>query len=39
VAQLLGETTEQAVHWLISAMMLCCDPLAIGLTAAASVCW
>jgi hypothetical protein len=36
VAQLLGSTTEQAMRWLILAMVLCCDPLAIALTAAAS---
>ncbi len=36
VAQLLGSTTEQAIRWLILAMVLCCDPLAIALTAAAS---
>jgi hypothetical protein len=36
VAQLLGGTTEQAIRWLILAMVLCCDPLAIALTAAAS---
>jgi hypothetical protein len=36
VAQLLGSTTEQALRWLILAMVLCCDPLAIALTAAAS---
>ncbi len=36
VAQLLGGTTEQAIRWLILAMVLCCNPLAIALTAAAS---
>jgi hypothetical protein len=36
VAQLLGGTTQQAIRWLILAMVLCCDPLAIALTAAAS---
>jgi len=36
VARLLGGTTEQAIRWLILAMVLCCDPLAIALTAAAS---
>jgi hypothetical protein len=36
VAQLLGGTTEQAIRWLILAMVLTCDPLAIALTAAAS---
>jgi hypothetical protein len=32
VAQLLGRTTEQAIRWLILAIVLCCDPLAIALT-------
>jgi hypothetical protein len=32
VAQLLGGTTEQAIRWLILAIVLCCDPLAIALT-------
>jgi hypothetical protein len=27
VAQLLGGTTEQAIRWLILAMVLCCDQL------------
>jgi hypothetical protein len=36
VAQLLGGTTEQAIRWLMTAMVPCCDPLAIALTAAAS---
>jgi hypothetical protein len=36
VAQLLGGTTEQAIRWLILAIVLCCDPLAIALTGAAS---
>jgi hypothetical protein len=36
VAQLLGGTTELAIRWLILAMVLCCDPLAIALTPAAS---
>jgi ABC-type transporter Mla subunit MlaD len=36
MAQLLGGSTEQAIRWLILAMVLCCDPLAIALTAAAS---
>jgi hypothetical protein len=36
VAQLLGGTTEQAIRWLILAMVPCCDPLAIALTAMAS---
>jgi hypothetical protein len=35
VAQLLGGTTKQAIRWLILPMVLCCDPLAIALTAAA----
>jgi hypothetical protein len=35
VAQILGGTTE-AIRWLILAMVLCCDPLAIALAAAAS---
>ena len=33
---LTGLKTEQAMRWLILAMVLCCDPLAIALTAAAS---
>jgi hypothetical protein len=33
---LTGLKTEQAIRWLILAMVLCCDPLAIALTAAAS---
>jgi hypothetical protein len=36
VAQLLGGTTEQPIRWLILVIVLCCDPLAIALTAAAS---
>jgi hypothetical protein len=28
---------EAAIRWLIALMVLCCDPLAIALTAAASV--
>jgi hypothetical protein len=36
MGQLLGLATEQAIRWLILAMVLCCDPLAIALTAAAS---
>jgi hypothetical protein len=28
--------SEQAIRWLIALMVLCCDPLAIALTAAAS---
>jgi hypothetical protein len=38
VAELLGVAadSEQAIRWLIALMVLCCDPLAIALTAAAS---
>jgi hypothetical protein len=38
VAELIGTDTdsEQAIRWLIALMVLCCDPLAIALTAAAS---
>jgi hypothetical protein len=38
VAELVGADTdgERAVRWLILMMVLCCDPLAIALTAAAS---
>jgi hypothetical protein len=38
VAELLGIDTdsEKAIRWLIALMVLCCDPLAISLTAAAS---
>jgi hypothetical protein len=36
VAELLVGTTEQAIRWLILAMVPCCDPLAVALTAAAS---
>ena len=38
VAELIGSGTdsEQAIRWLIALMVLCCDPLAIALTAAAS---
>jgi hypothetical protein len=38
VAELIGADTdsEQAIRWLIALMVLCCDPLAIALTAAAS---
>jgi hypothetical protein len=38
VAELLGSDTdsERAIRWLIALMVLCCDPLAIALTAAAS---
>jgi hypothetical protein len=38
VAELLGVDTdlERAIRWLIALIVLCCDPLAIALTAAAS---
>jgi hypothetical protein len=38
VAELLGVDTdsERAIRWLIALMVLCCDPLAIALTAAAA---
>ncbi len=38
VAEMLGVGTdsERAIRWLIGLMVLCCDPLAIALTAAAS---
>jgi hypothetical protein len=38
VAELLGIDTdnEKAIRWPIALMVLCCDPLAIALTAAAS---
>jgi hypothetical protein len=38
VAEMLGIGTdsERAIRWLIALMVLCCDPLAIALTAAAS---
>jgi hypothetical protein len=38
VAELIGASTdsERAIRWLIALMVLCCDPLAISLTAAAS---
>ena len=38
VAEMVGASTdsEQAIRWLILAMVLCADPLAIALTAAAS---
>jgi hypothetical protein len=41
VAKLLGADTdsERAIRWLIALMVLCCDPLAIALTAAASARW
>jgi hypothetical protein len=39
VAELIGADTdgERAIRWLIALMVICCDPLAIALTAAASV--
>jgi hypothetical protein len=39
VAELIGTDadSERAIRWLIALMVLCCDPLAIALTAAASV--
>jgi hypothetical protein len=38
VAELIGADTdsERAIRWLILMMVLCCDPLAIALAAAAS---
>ena len=38
VAELIGADTdsERAIRWLIALMVLCCDPLAIALTTAAS---
>ncbi len=38
VAELIGANTdsERAIRWLTALMVLCCDPLAIALTAAAS---
>jgi hypothetical protein len=38
VAELVGADTdsERAIRWLIALMVLCCDPLAIALTAAVS---
>jgi len=38
VAELVGADTdsERAIRWLIALMVLCCDPLAIAFTAAAS---
>jgi hypothetical protein len=38
VAELLGVDTdsERAIRWLIALMVLCCDPLAIALAAAAA---
>ena len=40
VAELVGARTdsERAIQWLIPLMVLCCDPLAIALTAAACQC-
>jgi hypothetical protein len=37
-AELLGADTdsERAIRWLIALMVMCCDPLAIALTGAAS---
>jgi hypothetical protein len=38
VAELVGagHDDERAIRWLIALMVLCCDPLAVALTAAAS---
>ena len=38
VAELVGANTnsERAIRWLIALMVLCCDPLAIALTASAA---
>ena len=39
VAELLGfdnADRERAIRWLIALMVMCCDPLAIALTAAVS---
>ncbi len=38
LAELIGTDMdgERAIRWLIALMVLCCDPLAIALTAAAS---
>jgi hypothetical protein len=38
VAEFIGTSTdsEKAIRWLIALMVLCCAPLAIALTAAAS---
>jgi hypothetical protein len=36
VAQLVGATTDQAIRWLIGLIVLCADPTAIALTAAAA---
>jgi len=35
-AQLLGLRSDDAIRWFIALMVLCCDPLAIALTAAAA---
>jgi len=39
MAELLGieADSERAIRWLITLMVCCCDPLAIALTAAASL--
>ena len=39
LAEVIGTNAdrEQSVRWLILMMVLCCDPLAIALTAATSV--
>ena len=36
VAELAGADSERAIRWLVVLMLMCCDPLAIALTAAAS---
>jgi hypothetical protein len=38
VAELVGASvdSERVIRWLIALMVLCCDPLAVSLTAAAS---
>jgi hypothetical protein len=38
VAELVGADadSERAIRWLVLMMVLCCDPLAVALTAAAS---
>jgi hypothetical protein len=33
----IGADSERAIRWLIALMVLCCDPLALALTAATSV--
>jgi hypothetical protein len=33
----IGADSERAIRWLVALLVLCCDPLAIALTAAASV--